>query len=232
MKRFAVLFLMLTLLLSGCGTVMKADGYKLSNTEFSYYYWSEYFYFAEVYGQYQENLDTTKPLDEQMYDDTTTWQDYMVEQTITAVEETMALVFAAEEAGFQLPQDYQDAYDDVMVNFIDAAMAQGYKNVDAYLQASYGKGADRESFEAYLFNTHLASAYADKLYEDSVPTEEEAQDYFQENASLYEEGGLDAAMQDLHSERYNNAFREATADCSFTIDRDNIRITAPQGLYK
>ena len=212
---------------------MEAEDFKLSNTEFSYYYWSEYFYFVEVYGEYvSDTLDTSLPLDEQMYDEENTWQDYMIDQTITAVEETMALVFAAEQAGFTLPQDYRDAYDEVIVNFTDAAMAQEYKNVDAYLKASYGKGASMESFESYLYDTHIASAYADALYEKSIPSEDEVQAYFDAHAADYEEAGLDGARQDLHSERYNNAFREAVEPYTFTANRDNIRITAPEGLYK
>jgi len=232
-KRIAVLLLCLLLLLSGCKgkTVMKSEDFKLSNTEFSYYYWSEFFYYKEVYDGLEE-LDFETPMDQQMYDETTTWQDHMIERTITMVEETMSLVFAAWDEGYEMTQEYEEALDDVIVNFTDAAMGQEYKNVDAYLQASYGKGADEDSFRQYLYCTHLASSYADEIYARSEPSEEEVQQYYEKNAPLYEEGGLEQAATDLHSENYNNAILQIINAGSFTVDRENIRITAPEGLYE
>lgn len=227
--------LLLCVLLCGCkgGTVIKSDDFKLSNTEFSYYYWSEFFYLRQM-SDGKADFDFALPLDEQVYDEETglTWQDHMIDQAVVAVEETMSLAFAAEDAGFALPQEYADAYDDVMVNFTDAAMAQEYKNVDAYLQASYGKGADKESFEQYLYYTHLASAYADELYASSAPSDEQAQQYYEENADYYGADGLEQARKDLHTETYNNAFLEAIAPYSFTVNSDKIRIIAPEGLYE
>lgn len=233
MKRIMALVLLL-LVLTGCSgaTVLRSDGFRLSNTEFAYYYWSEFFYYREIYEDYAETLDMSKPLDEQMYDETRTWQDYMIDRSVSMVEETMSLVFAAEEAGFEMTEEYEDAYDDVMVNFADAAMGQGYKNVSAYLKDSYGKGAEEESFREYLRDTHLASAYADELYAQSAPTEEEAQAYYDRNPAAYEEGGVEQAAEALHSENYNNAIMEVLNTYTFTVDRDKIRITAPKGLYE
>lgn len=233
MKRITALFLILLLVLTGCQgkTVMKCEDFKLSNTEFSYYYWSEFFYTKEATGSYMD-ADFEKPLDTQMYDESRTWQDYMIDHTITMVEETMSLVFAAQDAGHEMSKDYEDALDDVIVNFADAAMGQEYKNVDAYLQASYGKGADEDSFRQYLYCTHLASSYADELYAKSVPTEEEAQAYMDANPAAYAEGGLEQAMEDLYAETYNNAILEVLNAYTFTVNRENIRITAPEGLYE
>lgn len=233
MKRIAALFLMLLLVLTGCQgkTVIKSEDFKLSNTEFAYYYWSEFFYTRESTGTFMD-ADFDKPLDTQMYDETQTWQDYMIDHTITMVEETMSLVFAAWDEGYEMTEDYEEALDDVMVNFADAAMGQSYKNVDAYLQASYGKGADEDSFRQYLYCTHLASSYADELYERCVPSEADAQAYYDANPAAYADGGVEQAKKDLHSENYNNAILEVINAYTFTVDRENIRITAPQGLYE
>ena len=232
MKKLTALLLML-LVLSGCQSkaVMKSTDFTLSNTEFAYYYWSEFFYTKESTGTFMD-VDFEKPLDTQMYDENQTWQDYMVDHTITLVEETMSLVFAAWDEGYEMTAEYEEAFDDVMVNFADAAMAQEYKNMDAYLQASYGRGAEEDSFRQYLYCTHLASSYADELYARSVPTEEEAQAYYDANPAAYEEGGLEQAMEDLRTENYNNAILKALNAYTFTVSRENIRITAPEGLYE
>ncbi len=230
MKRFCALFLIL-LLLTGCKgrTVIKSEDFKLSNTEFSYYYWSEFNYNKEAL---QNEVDVSKPLDEQMYDETNTWQDYLTDYVLNSVEETMSLVFAAWDEGFEMPAEYEETRDDVMVNFADAAMGMGYKNVSAYLKDLYGRGADEDSFRQYLYCSHLAAAYADELYRRSEPTEEEALAFMEKNPAAYIEGGAEQAKEDLHAENYNNAILEVINAYDFTVSRENIRITAPEGLYE
>ena len=229
MKRFAALLFVLLLVLTGCQgkTVMEGDGAKISNMEFAYHFWTEINSSKEAL---QEQVDMSKPLDEQMYDETTTWQDYLIDQVLAQVERTMCLVTVAEEVGFGLPAEYEDSLDDVMVNFADAAMGLGYKNVSAYLKDLYGRGADEESFRAYLYNTHLATAYAENLYNTTVPTEEEVLAYMEKAPAVYGEDGMEHALRDLHSEDYNNAIMTAINGCTFTTHRENIRITAPKGL--
>lgn len=229
MKKVTALLLMMLLLLTGCKgkTVMKSEDFKLSNAEFAYYYWTE---INSGKDALQESVDLSKPLDEQMYDETRTWQDYLTDHVLEQVKETMALVFAAQDDGFELPKDYEESLDDVIVNFTDAAMGGGYKNLSAYLKEIYGKGAKEDSFRQYLYYTHMAAAYADTLYARSEPTEEEALAYMEKNPGAYADSGIEQALQNLHSEDYNNAIMTAINGCTFTTHRENIRITAPKGL--
>ena len=226
MKRFFALFLAL-LVLSGCKgrTVMKSEDFKLSNTDLAYHYWTEVNSGKEAL---QDLVDLSVSLDAQMYDETRTWQDYLTDHVLEMVEETMSLVFAAQEEGFELPTEYEDLLDDVIVNFTDAAMGLGYKNVSAYLKDIYGRGAEEESFREYLYNVHLASAYADELSYRSEPTEEQVLAYMDRHP-VYGEDDMEQARQDLHSENYNNAVLTIINSYPFTVDRDNIRITAPKG---
>lgn len=211
--------------------VMEYEDFRLTNRDFAYYYWTEVMYSKGAYEDYLE-VDFTKPLNEQAYSDTQTWEDHMIDQTLEMIRETMALALEAEKAGFELPQDYQEAYDDVITNFYDAAMGQEYENIDAYLQASYGEDADLESFEQYLLYTHIASAYADELYLLSKPTEEEVQAFFADKLDYYGQDGLEQAGDDLYRDRYNNTIRQVTASYSFTTYEENISLTAPDGLYE
>ena len=131
--------------------VLTCDSFALDNTTLAYYYWSEFFYFSEAYGEYLEgSVDFSRPLDDQPYDDTCSWQDYLLEETLNTVRDTMVMVFEAEAAGFSMPPDYDGTYHQVLLNFSVAAQESGYDTLDAYLRASYGRQADQESFEAYL----------------------------------------------------------------------------------
>jgi len=173
--------------------VLTCGDRRMTNTELAYYYWSEYFYFTNVYSDYLgDMLDTSKPLDEQMYDSDTTWQDYLLSQSLVTVKDTLSMVFEAEKAGFTLPQTYETSYEKVLSDFSDYAVRLGFTkddgsaDVDAYLQDSYGEGAALESFQSYLHDSYLASAYADSLYAAVDPTDDEVEAYYDAHAGDYE----------------------------------------------
>ena len=52
---------------------------EIQKAEFDYYYYSSLNSFASTYGSYLSyfGLDTSKPLDQQQYSDTMTWDDYL-----------------------------------------------------------------------------------------------------------------------------------------------------------
>ena len=224
------------------GPVLTCGDYALDNTTLAYYYWSEYFYFAEAYGDYLEGtVDFSQPLKKQPYDDTMSWEDYLLEETLNTVRDTMVMVFAAEEAGFVLPAEYDTALQQVLLNFSVAAQEAGYQSLEAYLRASYGKGAETDSFETYLYQSHLAAAYADHLLEQCLPTDQEARDYFSQRQSEYvefydadpadESTWLEQARADLQQETYQNTFLTIRSQYTFLVNADNAVLKPPSGLY-
>lgn len=184
----------------------------------------------------------SKPLADQPYDAEISWEDYLLEETLTTVRDTMAMVFRAEEEGFQLPAEYDGTYQQVLVNFAAAAQEGGYRDLEAYLRASYGKKADEVSFSAYLHDSHLAAAYADQLLADCLPTDEETRAYFAERSADYvahydcdpedESTWLELARADLQQETYQNAFLAICDQYTFLVNRDAVRLTPPEGLYE
>lgn len=254
LKRFwiaaAAVVLALVLAISGIAVfsagrskpVLTCGDYTLDNTELAYYYWSEFFYFSEAYGEYlADTVDFSQPLSGQTYDGEQTWEDYLLEETLITVRDTMAMVFRAEEEGFPLPTDYDGTYQQVLVNFAAAAQEGGYRNLEAYLKASYGSGATQESFEDYLYNAHLAAAYSDHLLDQSLPTDDEARAYFEtrqaEYVELYEcdpeeeSTWLEQARLDLQYETYQNAFLTICGQYEFLVNYDAVELTPPENLY-
>lgn len=222
--------------------VLTCGDYELDNTSLAYYYWSEYFYFSEAYGEFLTGtVDFTKPLKDQPYDETRSWEDFLLEETLNTVRDTMMMVFEAEEQGFTLPAEYDGTMQQVLVNFAGAATESGYADLDAYLHDSYGKSANRESFETYLYQTHLAAAYADQLLEEAVPTDEEARAYFAERVAEYTElydidpddetTWLEQAKADLQQETYQNEVLTIRSRYSFLVNTENAVLTPPKGLY-
>lgn len=222
--------LLAVLLLTGCQkAVMISGDFRLSATEFSYYYWSEFFYLKDAYGEYLDGVvDFSQPLDE-------SWESQLIDQSLDVAADTLALVFAAQKEGFTLPDDYAESLEATWDSFLEAADG----DLTAYLQASYGRKATVESFRAYLERAHLASAYADHLFESLAPTEEEIDAYLQNHMGEYLDEGLsdDAellarAKDDLLSELHGDQIRALRAKCDFQTDRNSISIVLPKGLYK
>jgi len=164
------------------------------------------------------------------------------DETLNTVRDTMAMVFEAQAQGFVMPPEYEGTYQQVLVNFAGAATEGGYADLDAYLQASYGEDADRDSFESYLHQTHLAAAYADRLLEEALPTDEEARAYFAERKEEYtglydidpddEATWLEQVRSDLQQETYQNAVLTIRSKYSFLVNTDHAVLTPPKGLYE
>ena len=222
--------------------VMTCGDFELDNTELAYYYWSEFFYFSEAYGEFLgDSVDFSKPLAGQSYDQDRSWEDYLLEETLNTVRDTMVMVFEAEETGFTLPAEYDGMLQQVLLNFSVAAQESGHETLEAYLRASYGKKADRDSFETYLYQTHLAAAYADQLLADCMPDDDAVREYFAKRQAEYveyydadpddESTWLEQAGADLQQETYHNAFLQLRSRYTFLVNADNAVLKPPSGLY-
>ena len=193
MKR-AILCLLLAicLLFGGCKTASKpvltcaAADYAMNADQFQYYFCYQYAGILDAYGN--QAFDPKQPLSQQSYDETQSWEDFLVSQALTLAEQTAQLCLAAEAAGFTLP---------ATGNF-DAAAAQtakenGYVNqsgegdVAAYLTAYYGKGATLEGYREFLEAMALASAYSEHLHTAWEFTDAQIEAFYDSRAEDYAE---------------------------------------------
>ena len=217
--------------------VLVCDRDSLSPTEFSYYYWSEFFYFQEAYGEYlADAVDLSAPLDQQAYSQEQTWQDYLVEESLSVAADTLAMAFAAEDAGFSLPPDYEEALEATRSSFL----VRSDGDLEGYLKASYGRKANSKSFRLYLYRSHLAAAYAESLYTALDPSEEDVTAYYADHAGEYldnygltkEDDWAPQAREDLIQELAQAQLAELRAACSFRVNYDAVKIVPPVGLYE
>jgi RNA polymerase subunit RPABC4/transcription elongation factor Spt4 len=187
-------------------TVTDEDGNTLSeftNSQLSFYYWGEYYYYVNNYGF---SFDASLPLDEQTYqEDTdsatgettvTTWQDYFLENARYSINQTQSLKAQAEAEGFTMPEDYQSEYDSVIENLDTNAASAGFTDEDgngdvlAYVQDSYGDSVTLEDFESYLYDSYLASAYSDSIYQSFTYEDSDLDAYYQENQDYLQLYGI------------------------------------------
>ena len=165
---------------------------KLTNRMLSYYYWQQYYSFANNYSSYLSYiLDTSKGLDEQMYDDTDTWQKKFLDSAITMFQDIAALNQEAAKAGFTLDQDTEDYLGTISDSLDSAAAQDGFDSGEAYLQKAFGKGSTMDDYLTYARTNLTASAYLQTLVDKKTYTEDDVSAYYDENAETYTSQGVE-----------------------------------------
>ena len=138
--------------------------HQLNAVEVNYYYTevinkfvNDYYYYIAYMGL----IDTTKPLNEQYYDEekTTTWADYFLDLAEESIKSTYMLCDLAEAAGFTLPEEDRKVLDSIEESIEYYAQQNKYSDVDSYLVSFFGYGSDLASYLAYSERAMLADAY-------------------------------------------------------------------------
>ena len=210
--------------------VMTAGDTVIDNTMFSYFFWSEVnSRYAEGSEQVGPNFDLT--LDVQMYDDTTTWEEYLIGDITPGVQEQIALYKAAQAEGFSMPAEYQQQYDETLENFRLIASDMKYEDLDAYLVDTFGPNASEKTFQQYLQYAFTADAYANELFQRTEPTQEQVLEYYEMWQAQYEDGDPGTAGSDLHKDEFYNSIERAKAENPVEVYEENIVIAKPHGAH-
>lgn len=157
-----------------------------------FYYWQQYYTFANNYGAYLSYLmDTSKGLDEQAYSDTETWQQAFLTGAADMFHSITALNLEADAAGFELSEEDQAQLDAIAQSLDATADYYGMESGLAYLQASFGPKATVEDYVAFARDNLRASRYLEKLMDEMEFTDAEISDYYDQNADTYAENRVE-----------------------------------------
>ncbi len=156
---------------------------ELNSVELGYYYneainkyynnwYEQYTTYTDTYLQ-AIGLDTSKPLNEQVYDEESgqTWDQYFIEVAIENAKSDFALYDLAKAENFQLPSEEQTTLDNMLNNLETYATLYGYSNANQYLRAMYGYGAEADSYKEYSERVAIANAFM-QAHEDSLKYED------------------------------------------------------------
>ena len=145
-------------------------------------------FYNEMYEQYTSytdmylgmmGFDTTKPLNEQMYDaeNNKTWADYFLEEAIAQAKNDFALYDLAVSENFELPEDDRTALESNYTNMDTYAKLYGYSNADKYLSAMYGYGASLDAYKEYAVRSATAAAYYNAHQEALTYSNDDLREY-------------------------------------------------------
>jgi len=209
----AILLSGLLLVLASNGTVMrmrtaaKSENFRVNGQMMTYYANVQYQNFLSNYSSLLSNfsLDTTKPLKDQKFGDTSvnanaydslylatpegfdgSWYDYFMLQAEDEVKTMLLYCEIAKELGVELGDAEQKKIDDSIASMAEAAAEYNYP-LNAYIAATFGEGVKEKDLRRALELSELATlgmnALSDKLM-DEIPADRINATY-NENASLY-----------------------------------------------
>lgn len=181
----------------------EAEGKKLKNTvaitvgdhslnavELNYYYIEIVNNFVNEYSYYIyyfNMIDTTKPLNQQYYDEEAgiTWADYFLDVTEESIKSTYLLCDLAQENGFTLSEDEQAYLENIRKTIEYYATYYQYPDVNSYMVDFFGYGADIDSYMAYCERSMLADAYYSHYADSLKYTDAQLREFEADNQSKY-----------------------------------------------
>lgn len=165
-------------------TVLSADDCQMNAVTFNYFYRDCYDSFRNAYGDMLEAQGTLKrnvSLAAQDYSSGYSWADFFYDTAVENAKRSLVVYQAAQEAGYELPDDDAAAVEEEIEAIRSAARANGYTLVNSFLRSHYGKGATLKSYREYLLMTKISNTFSGDSYTSVSGTDEELLSWFEEN---------------------------------------------------
>lgn len=178
-------------------TALEIGGEKFSVADFNYNYFSVYnSYYSNVYSTYGSSAElmsmflpsSGKSFRDQAYlaGEDMTWADFFTESAIDRMKSQAMLCAAARAEGYELTQEDRDAIDETIEGLRASVVEGGYKNLNAYLNATYGKGMTEKVFRANMEREYIASGFAQSKSDSFTFTDQQIADNYTENAADFD----------------------------------------------
>lgn len=166
---------------------------QLTNGELQVYYWMSFYDFLNMYGNYvgamgmnpMQSLDTQMSIKEGL-----TWQQFLLTGAIENWRNYTTLAMKAQEAGYELEEEYQKELQAVPEDLLKKAEGYGYETAEEMVQADMGKGATLDTYSSYLSTYYLGSNYYTSLLKQLELTDEMLEEFFNEHSEEYAANGL------------------------------------------
>jgi len=165
-------------------TAIRVGDTEYSIADFNYYYWRSYQnYYDYVMENYEDTYINYLPnenisYDKQYFSEDLTWDDYFEGNAIDMLQELTFLYKGSVDEEYKLSAEGKQTVSSDLVNSEYYALNYGYANLDSYLQVSYGKGMDTETYRMNLERYTQAYEFAENKAKDFKFTEEQCAEYY------------------------------------------------------
>ncbi len=166
--------------------VTKVGDLELDNATLQIYYWSQYYNLMNSYYAMMVGIDENVPLSEQYsFMEGQTWEQYFIESAMENFAQVGALYTEGQKAGFTMSQEDQDALEENLSTLDDQAVQYGFDTAEDLIQANFGTGVSRETYENFARVNSYASAYYRSLVDAVEYTDEDLAEYLASHADDY-----------------------------------------------
>ncbi len=218
-------------------TAVKVGPARYTTADFNYEYFNTYYNtytnLSNSYGSYASMfLDTSKPLDEQQYSETQTWESFFEEQAFDQLKQLTVLNDMADAEGWELTADQKYEIDSQIDALKSAAASNNYSDYRAYLRALYGKGITEKRLRSLLEKSYRATYYSQYLsdkwkasytdaeldeYYDTVSNDYDLVSFmaYTVNAQADEEAGIDAETAKAQAKEIATEIADARDKATF-----------------
>ena len=137
-------------------TAATVGSVKISVPEYYYYYRTVYNAYYQQFSLY--GVDTSKPLSEQMFSETQSWEDYLKSEAVNQAQRSIALSESAKKAGVQLTKQEWDDINDLLKD-LELSAKDSSTTIENYIKSMYGRYATRGMVRKLLERDSLASKF-------------------------------------------------------------------------
>ena len=165
---------------------------KLTNSLFHAYYWMAVRSFMDAYGSSALflGLNYTKPLDEQLYDAKTSWQQYFVADGLQVWHRYQSMALMAEQKGIPMNDAMQKELENLYETLEKSLEKSGYNTVDELIQGQMGAGCTFEDYYRYTEIFYRGYSYFEHQYGQINITQADIDAYFAENQTALEKENI------------------------------------------
>lgn len=192
-------------------------GEKTLDNRMLQYYYNEGIstFYNQYYSYISYMMDTSAPLDSQMDTSmgtgTTTWQQTFLDSGLTNFYTVAAMLQEADKNGFTLSDDEQ-VYLNSLLDLETLSMYYGYPDAVTLLKDMIGPMATVDSYQQYIKDTTLASCYTETLANGIEITDQEIDDYYAANESVFTSQNIQKIDQNVMNVRHILIQPEAAED--------------------
>lgn len=166
---------------------------KLTNGELNAYYWMQVYDFFTNYGSYY-NVDLAKPLGEQRYSESQSWEELFLELALNSWNRYAILQIMGEKAGYVLADDIMQKYNELPESLAELAKELNFETVEAMIAQEMGAGCTMDGYMKYMYTSYYCNDYFAELYETLKPTDAEIAAYYEENKDTFVNAGITKEM--------------------------------------
>lgn len=212
--------------------------HEINSVEMNYYYLdtinARYSQWSEEYGDSMltmlsfYGLDLTQPLDQQEYDEDSTWADYFMDAAIQMATDNYILYDAAmADENFEMTSEQESTFTSTMGNIEMSAMMNGITDMDWFMSATYGNGANYESYYQYQRRSAVASAYYQYLNDSLTYTDADYREYEADKL-----GQFSSYTYGIYEVPYDSFLGEGTTADDGTVTHTDDQIEAAKAEAK